>query len=403
VQADSHNPKTKTSKPIDQLARKETAPVPLTKEQSAAVGIILQRLGSDPCVTLGGYAGTGKSTILAHLANERPTFAVVTPTGKAAAVLRKKGVAEASTIHSCIYHPVAQLDGKVQFLLKSRDEIDCGGFHIDESSMVNRQVFNDLASFGLPIVAVGDHGQLEPVGDARFNLMSEPMVTLTTIHRNSGPIAHFAEHLRHGQSPWTFKDADQVQVLEDADVTDDLLKSVDQVIVARNSLRVELNNTIRDLLGYRGRVRVGERILCLRNNLNLGIYNGMQGMVTSLYPDYPPALDFSVDGVVHPLIPYDPHQFGKESAPQGYTPGVPVNYFDFAYVLTAHKSQGDEFDRVLVSEPSPGRLWTHERWTYTAASRARERLYWDGHKPPRRARPTRPVVRSTAKEHTHET
>jgi DNA invertase Pin-like site-specific DNA recombinase len=104
--------------------------------------------------------------------------------------------------------------------------------------------------------------------------------------------------------------------------------------------------------------------------------------IVRLYPGHPPLLDFEVDGVVHPFIPYDPDQFGRETGPQGYVPGVPINFFDFAYALTCHRSQGDEFGSVLVGEPSPGRAWAHERWTYTAASRARKRLYWVADKPP---------------------
>jgi exodeoxyribonuclease-5 len=354
----------------------------LTKEQSAAVEILLRRMNHEPYVTQGGYAGTGKSTILAHLASQLPSFAVVTPTGTAAAVLRKKGLIEASTIHSKIYHAVALPDGMVRFELKSRTKIDCRGFLVDEASMVGRKVFQDLQSFGLPSIAVGDHGQLEPVGDSDFNLMSDPTVTLSTIHRNAGPISHFAEHLRHGHSPWSFDDTSTVRVLEDDDVTNDLLESVDQVILAKNSLRVELNNLIRKLHGFKGRVRVGEQIICLRKNHGLGIFNGQQGVITALHPGHPPMLDFQVDGVLYPMIPYDPDQFGKETGPQGYTPGMPVNFFDFAYVLTGHKSQGDEFPSVLVGEPSPGTMWAHERWTYTVASRARERLYWVAHSPP---------------------
>ena len=76
----------------------------------------------------------------------------------------------------------------------------------------------DLLTFGLPIIAVGDHGQLEPITDEKeevvlrskdgkrervppFNLMANPDITLETIHRNAGEIAWFAEHVRKGRDP----------------------------------------------------------------------------------------------------------------------------------------------------------------------------------------------------------
>jgi hypothetical protein len=47
----------------------------LTKEQRSAVRFLLRRIGSEPCLMLGGYAGCGKSTCLAHLAERWPDFA----------------------------------------------------------------------------------------------------------------------------------------------------------------------------------------------------------------------------------------------------------------------------------------------------------------------------------------
>ena len=63
-------------------------------------------------LTLGGLAGTGKSTIAAHLAALWPFAAVASYTGKAAAVLRKKGVDRAQTLHSLLYVRVPGPGGK---------------------------------------------------------------------------------------------------------------------------------------------------------------------------------------------------------------------------------------------------------------------------------------------------
>ena len=81
--------------------------------------------------------------------------------GKAANVLRKKGISNAATIHSLIYKPHLSF-GEVYWDLA--ESVPCSGFIVDEASMVSSDIFEDLQSFGIPIIFVGDHGQLEPSG-----------------------------------------------------------------------------------------------------------------------------------------------------------------------------------------------------------------------------------------------
>ena len=89
-----------------------------------------------------GYAGTGKSTVIKHLASLLPGFAVCAYTGKAASVLTKKGV-PASTIHSLIYKAFTD-GGKVRFSLNS--SLECEGIIVDEASMVGKAIYQDLLS-----------------------------------------------------------------------------------------------------------------------------------------------------------------------------------------------------------------------------------------------------------------
>src|SRR3954447_26441989 len=98
------------------------ARVSLSDEQRAAVDRLLSF--PSPVQTLGGYAGTGKTTVIRTLNEELPLFAVCAYTGKAANVLRRKGVA-ASTIHSLIF--------------KARDEL-----WRDERARVHVKVVFDL-------------------------------------------------------------------------------------------------------------------------------------------------------------------------------------------------------------------------------------------------------------------
>lgn len=101
----------------------------------------------------------------------------------------------------------------------------------------------------------------------------------------------------------------------------------------------------------------------------------MQGTVVNLY-EYKRGqyMDFEFDGQIIEGIRYDTHQFGQEKYKIKFGQNDPIP-FDYCNAITAHKSQGDEFDSVLVYEQKCNK-WEHKRWAYTAASRARTNLKW---------------------------
>jgi exodeoxyribonuclease V len=319
----------------------------------------------------GGYAGTGKSTLAQHVVREFPKFAVCAYTGKAANVLRKKGMT-ASTIHSLIYEPVVE-DKVITFQLRS--DLPHNGVLVDEGSMVSEELYGDLHSFDLPLVFFGDHGQLEPIG-SDFNLMKRPDYKLEEIHRFAGDIAKFAEHVRKGLAPRGFRpETGKVKLLSKASMTEERMVSADQIICAYNKTRVDVNNRIRSILGYSGLINVGERVMCLRNNKQLGLFNGMQGIVRRLHMHKKKhMMDFESDGMMYYNIWYDKRQFGKDRPDFDFGRDEP-NPFDYAYCVTAHKAQGDEWDNVLAIEQRCNK-WDHRRWAYTVASRARISLDW---------------------------
>lgn len=148
------------------------------------------------------------------------------------------------------------------------------------------------------------------------------------------------------------------------------------MICAFNKTRVGVNEQIRTAKGYSGLLNVGERVMCLRNNKKQGLFNGMQGTVLKLYTgkNGRKMMDFQFDDIVFEGIWYDPSNFGQESYKIKHGSDT-ANPFDYAYCITCHKSQGDEFKSVLVIEQQC-KNWSHRRWAYTAASRAKEKLYW---------------------------
>jgi hypothetical protein len=323
---------------------------------------------------------THNTTIVRNLLEILKNWKACAYTGKAASVLRQKGV-PASTIHSLIYKPVTDGDGNMvldeygnpQFSLVS--DLEADGIIVDEASMISKDLFEDLLSYHLPIVFVGDHGQLEPIGED-INLMKNLDFKLETIHRNAGEIARFCDWIRKGYRPAAFQNSFEGKVhFLTRWQADKYLTQVDQSICAFNATRVQINRKTRAFLGKGNSDSpvVGDRVMCLRNNHKIGLYNGMQGEIKYLHPKKN-RMHFKADeGSVYDLV-FDAKNFNEEKYDLRGRRDDP-DPFDYCYGITAHKSQGSEWDNVMVYEQK-GSGWDHRRWCYTAASRAANKLYW---------------------------
>jgi ATP-dependent exoDNAse (exonuclease V) alpha subunit len=342
--------------------------VRLTEEQKNVIKSVIKL--EKPVQIVSGYAGTGKTCVIQHLHHLLPNFAVCAYTGKAANVLRKKGI-PSKTIHSLIYKAYTDENNKVYFSLAY--SLDCEGIIVDEASMVSEHIYKDLLSFGKPLIFVGDHGQLEPIGD-KFNLMNQSDFRLETIHRNAGEIAHFAEYIRKGYKPcsWEIRNGvgEKIKFVP-KNAYKDIATQVDQTICAFNKTRAEVNYYVRNSLERKQDPEEGDRVMCLKNNSLLGLFNGMQGFVNQIFED--DIMVFDSDGNSF-CVPFDRNVFGQIKYDFDGESDAPIP-FDYCYAVTCHKSQGSEYDSVLVLEQRCD-LWDHRRWAYTAASRAREKLYW---------------------------
>ena len=352
----------------------------LTPKQKLALYQIYDAITakSRPEIKLGGYAGTGKTVLAKYLSHLFPDFAVCAYTGKAANVLRKRDLA-ATTIHSRIYRPVYENgSGRLLgFTLHEPEDFAFKGFICDEASMVSKEIYQDMASFKLPLIFIGDHGQLEPVG-TEFNLMKKPDIALEEIHRNAGPIARFAEKLRKGFRACANDESDKVFIRSQRYLQESDYLSADQVICAYNKTRVNVNRLIRSALGLKANEpQVNDKVMCLMNNKRMGLFNGMQGYIRGLFEDEYGRLfmDFESDGILYTNIWYDNRFFNTEKPAFDYDSSERPNPFDYAYAITCHKCQGDQWGKVLVLE-QVCKNWEHKRWAYTAASRAMETLTW---------------------------
>jgi exodeoxyribonuclease V len=184
-----------------------------TPEQSAAIKAIVEWYGNKHGPQefyLAGYAGVGKTTIAAFAIEEikkkRRIKKVRTAayTGKAASVLRRKGIEDAQTIHSLIYKPkVNRKTGELRgfSIAKDGDAADADLIVLDECSMVDEKLASDLRSFDQKILIMGDPGQLPPVkGQGAFTNRA-PDIFLQEIHRQAAdsPILELATLARQGK------------------------------------------------------------------------------------------------------------------------------------------------------------------------------------------------------------
>ena len=359
----------------------------------------------DQFITLGGYAGTGKTTLIAILRkllykdDEKLKVGFASYTGKAARVLRTKLVEQKAiskkdsvgTIHSLIYSPVVN-DKQEIVGWKRKDVLECNLIIIDEASMVDGEIWEHLLRYEIPIIAVGDHGQLPPI-KGLFNLMEKPHIVLEHIHRQAeaNPIIGLSIQAREqglvqvgeylsGVKKYSPDDPDfqlaMNEVLEH--YFPDTL-----ILCGYNHTRQRLNQHIREELGFHSKEpAVNDRVICLRNNHKSRIYNGMLGTIVFLervdeeWYNAQIAMD-GEDDVFKGLILAS--QFGSDTSlnfTEKRSKTIKGDFFDFGYALTVHKAQGSQARRVILFEERFKKMddtaW--KRWLYTAITRAEEEL-----------------------------
>ena len=358
-------------------------------QQEQAIAAVRRWL-SDPhgpqVFRLFGYAGTGKTTIAKELAQTvRGIVLFGAFTGKAALVLRTKGCAGASTIHSMIYRIDESEDddnGSPRFVLNHDSDVATAALVIiDECSMVDEELGRDLLSFGTKVLVLGDPAQLPPVKGAGFFTSIDPEFMLTEIHRQAAdnPIIRMSMQAREGERFMIGSYGDS-RVIYRADLAQSDVLAADQVLVGLNRTRRSYNARIRQLLGFEGITPTpGDRLVCLRNNKDKGLLNGglweaaETGRNTSVVHMKVRSLDDpGADALVEVSVPIEFFK-GTEGEMQ-WKVRRQFDEFDFGYALTCHKSQGSQWPNVMVFDESSTFREDAWRWRYTAITRAAERV-----------------------------
>jgi len=346
----------------------------LSDGQAAAMDAVDAFMRSDrKLLTIHGLAGTGKSTLLAHVAHTYPHDAMCCLTGKAASVLREKTGLAVCTIHSYFYHLIdkhVDEDGRKQLTFAPKHvqgQLWGNLVLLDESSMVPESIGLQLLGTGARVVACGDPGQLRPVRGEPF--FDRADVTLTEIQRQAreSPIIRQAWAVRQGNSYRA--DTDDFYVRTGI-VTPDDMQWADIMLCYTNAQRHRLNEKARRLRGHTGFPRAGEPILCLKNAAQYDVWNGGIYTLAAGYEPGDDVMQVCVDGapVTIPDATWD-----GEITPQvvGFDDEEyePTTTFDYGYALTVHKAQGSEWPRVVLVDDYPMKPYRRE-WVYTALTRA---------------------------------
>lgn len=400
-----------------------------------------------------GYAGTGKSTVLKFALQELGIAAhqgrggdcvsgVVTATftGKAALVLRRKGT-PARTIHSLIYSVIEATEQEIdearqkvqeaekhaltlsgfervaadalieamrqeisemkkpRFALNPKsDAAACELIVLDEVSMVGEEMAKDLMSFGKPILVLGDPGQLPPIkGEGAFT-QATPDVMLTEIHRQAqeSAIIRLATAARNGEWIRYGSHDSHVAKLPKHSVSPAQMLKGGQVICGMNATRLDLNNQMREAAGMlSGPLPAGsaEKIICLKNQNDRGLINGMFLTLDDVSDDGENCFSATVtddegsvvgrtgtDGKAERLLIYKGHfldhfQFDKGRHDRDWRIKRPLVEATYGWAITCHKSQGSQWENVVVWDDGLGRTEADRRcWLYTAITRAEKGL-----------------------------
>lgn len=348
---------------------------------------------------LSGEAGTGKTTFargaVDRLGLSARNVVYIAPTGKAASRLRQKGCVGAKTLHQFVYN-VRGEDEEGNPIFSEKGSLDERPrlVVLDEGSMVGKYDMSALTKHGIPVLDLGDLGQLQPVNappsmteaDIDHEL-TEPMRFKNadgSIAEESN-IVRGARFIRRGHTI-PLREYEDVRVRKGYAPMADLLEHAteeSQILCSYNKTRVSINERVRKELGFSGPVpQIGEKVMCWFNQHDRNFMNGEQGIVIG-YDDIP-LEEWNEDDADEMMfvrlrsltdgrerrVKFNPLSFSDDPDTVKDALKAPGG-FQFGYAATIHKSQGSEWDHVLMVEEPMGDV---SKLFYTGWTRAARRL-----------------------------
>ncbi|MCR5076406.1 MAG: ATP-dependent RecD-like DNA helicase [Ruminococcus sp.] len=361
-------------------------------------------------MVLTGGPGTGKTTtlnaIISIFEKMGNRVLLAAPTGRAAKRMSDLTGYEAKTIHRLL-EVVYDIGDTPIFAHNENNPLDCDVLVIDEMSMVDSILFEKLlraVRLGCKLIMVGDFHQLPSVGAG--NLLED------IIHSQAVPVVELTEIFRQARKSCIITNAHKIVSGEYPDLSrtdsdfffmrrDDYEKALDLIvdltrrrlpnaygysptediqiitpsrkgtvgtIELNKLLQAKLNPPEKDKREYRGFVytyRVGDKVMQTRNNYDIvwsrgseqgaGIFNGDIGKIISI--------DLAAQSA---KVDFD----GREAS----YPFDILPQLELAYAITVHKSQGCEFEAVIMPVMGGFEKLSYRNLLYTAVTRAKKLL-----------------------------
>lgn len=362
-------------------------------------------------LVLTGGPGTGKTTtlnaIIKILKDKGKKVLLSAPTGRAAQRMSELTGDEAKTLHRLLEVSWDKHDNPV-FNKNERNQLKCDALIVDEVSMVDTFIFESVMRalpLGCRLVLVGDSDQLPSVGPG--NVLGDlidsgiiPVVRLNEIFRQAQQslIVTNAHKIVNGEMPVlsnTDKDFFFLQRNNKTDVTNVIIdlcvnrlpkaygySAFDNIQVLSPSKKgelgtAELNSKLQNALNTKSddkqevtigskTFRTGDKVMQIKNNYDIrwfkdngetgeGIFNGDIGIIEK----------------IDKKVKIIKISFYDKTAAYTYESASDL---DFAYAVTVHKSQGNEFDAVIIPMfQGPPQLY-YRNLLYTAVTRAKKTL-----------------------------
>ena len=382
----------------------------LTAKQEEGLKIAVKRYKDhEPWTCIAGYAGTGKSTLVKFIVQalnlDENAVCYIAYTGKAAKVLRDKGCQNAMTAHRLLYQSFPRADGTFYHKVKRPLDYPYDLIVVDEISMLPKEIWDLLLSHNIHVICLGDPFQLPPIGEDN-GVLYNPHIFLDEIMRQAqeSEIIRLTMDIREGKPLPLFK-GNEVQIFDQKDMVDGMFTWADQIIVAKNETRRNINSRVRNMIFNTASEEPveGDKIICLRNSWETVteagdvLVNGTIGTMHNIryfqhHPFLKPKLtanfisdDCEEDAESSPIdmyfrdlnIDYKLLTTGEPTVTEKNFRRFPKEFrplnFDYGYCITCHKAQGSEYGKVLVVEEYL-RGNDHARWLYTAATRAKDKL-----------------------------
>lgn len=365
--------------------------------------VAIQQSLTNRMMILTGGPGTGKTTvlkgILCALRLQHYSIAVCAPTGRAAKRAKESTGYDSSTIHRKLSFSW-EVNG---FKYNEANPLEEDVVVIDEVSMVDLLLFQSLLKAMTAhkrLILVGDVDQLPSVGAG--NVLKDlidsgiiPVVRLETIHRqkSSSRIPYAAQDIKYGRMPDLTnkgsKDFFFMSQKEENLVCDEIVKLVSerlpkaygikqrdiQVLCPKRSNGLTcssyLNKVLQQTLNPSGPAlqygevffRKGDSVMQMKNNYDKGVFNGDIGIISE----------------VNEELGYMYVDFQDSNAYVMYEEDD-LDELDLSYATTIHKSQGSEYNTVIIPILNSAYIMLQRNLVYTAITRAKDRCIVIGDK-----------------------